>query len=116
MSKATKSNILSISPPMYREYANEYKELARSASDDLQRALYLKMASMWEHAALRFENGFDPSGQTTDRELVNDDQPHGDSGERHNQARKVTGEHHSGLTPTTSSFSPHLRPPFDRNQ
>jgi hypothetical protein len=72
MSDATKSSILSISPPMYREYANEYKELARSTSDDLQRALYLKMASMWEHAALRFENGFEPSA--TKRDPPGDDQ------------------------------------------
>jgi hypothetical protein len=68
-----RSNILSVSPAMYREYADEYKELAQSTSDSLQRALYLKMASMWEHAAIRFENGFEPSGQTTDRDPAGGD-------------------------------------------
>jgi hypothetical protein len=67
-----KSNILSISPAMYREYAAEYKELAQSTSDALQRALYLKVAIMWEHAALRFENGFEPSA--TERDPVGGNQ------------------------------------------
>jgi hypothetical protein len=52
-------SVLSISPSMYREFADEYKKLARSTSDGPQRVLYLKMANMWEHAALRFENGFE---------------------------------------------------------
>jgi len=52
-----KSAVLSIPPSIYREYADEFKELARSTSEELQRALYLKMAIMWEHAAHRFENG-----------------------------------------------------------
>ena len=38
------SSVLSISPSIYREYADEYKKLARSAFDEPQRALYLKMA------------------------------------------------------------------------
>jgi hypothetical protein len=54
-----KSSVLSISPSIYREYADEYKKLARSAFDEPQCALYLKMAIMWEHAALRFENGLE---------------------------------------------------------
>jgi hypothetical protein len=37
----------------------KYKKLARSALDEPQRALYLKVANMGEHAALRFENGYD---------------------------------------------------------
>lgn len=60
------SSVLSISPSIYREYADEYKKLARSAFDELQRALYLKMASMWEHAALRFENGLETSSLTSE--------------------------------------------------
>ena len=60
-----KSSLLSIPPTIYREYADEYKELARSTSDELLRALYLKMATMWEHAALRFENG----GLTSERAI-----------------------------------------------
>jgi hypothetical protein len=55
-------NLLSISPAVFRTYAEEYKKLARSASDEPQVALfYLKIANMWEHAALRFENGFEKS-------------------------------------------------------
>ena len=60
------SGMLSISPSIYREYADEYKKLARSAFDEPQRALYLKMASMWEHAALRFENGLETSSLTSE--------------------------------------------------
>jgi hypothetical protein len=59
------STVLSISPAIYREYADEYKKLAKSAFDEPQRALYLKMASMWEHAALRFENGLETSVLTS---------------------------------------------------
>ena len=53
------SSVLSIPPSIYREYADEYEKLARSTSDGPQRVLYLKMANMWEHAAIRFENGLD---------------------------------------------------------
>jgi hypothetical protein len=67
-------NLLSISPAMFRTYAEEYKKLARSAFDEPQRALYLKMASMWEHAALRFENGFDASDLTAERDPAGGDQ------------------------------------------
>jgi hypothetical protein len=68
------SSVLSISPSMYREYAEEYKKLARSASDEPQRALYLKMASMWGHAALRFENGYETTGLTSERDQIEGDQ------------------------------------------
>ena len=64
------SSVLSISPAMYREYADEYKKRARSASDEPQRALYLKMAIMWEHAAFRFEN----VGLTSERDQAEGDQ------------------------------------------
>jgi hypothetical protein len=65
-----KSNVLSIAPAIYREYADEYKELARSTSDELQRELYLKMAITWEHAAIRFEN----VGLTPERDQAESDQ------------------------------------------
>ena len=64
------SNVLSIAPSIYREYAHEYKELARSTPDEHQRALYLKMANMWEHAAIRFEN----AGLTSERDQAQGDQ------------------------------------------
>jgi hypothetical protein len=67
-------SVLSISPSMYREYAEEYKKLARSAFDEPQRALYLKMANMWDHAALRFENGYETSGLTSERDQIHGDQ------------------------------------------
>jgi hypothetical protein len=65
-----KSIVLPIAPSMYREYADEYKELARSTSDELLRALYLKMAITWEHAAIRFENG----GLTSKKDQAEGDQ------------------------------------------
>ena len=74
LSKRGSMNLLSISPAIYRAFADEYKKLARSAFDEPQRALYLKMASMWEHAALRFENGIETSGQTSERDPAEGDQ------------------------------------------
>jgi hypothetical protein len=68
------SSVLSISPAMYREYADEYKKLARLTSDGAQRVLYLKTATMWEHAALRFENGLETSDPDPERDLAQDDQ------------------------------------------
>ena len=65
-----KSAVLSIPPSIYREYADEFKELARSTSEELQRALYLKMAIMWEHTAVRFEN----VGLTSERDAAESDQ------------------------------------------
>jgi hypothetical protein len=41
---------------VYREYAAELRELARTATND-SRALYLKMANTWTYAAVRFEAG-----------------------------------------------------------
>ena len=50
------SGVLSIPPSIYREYAAELRELARTATDS-SRALYLKMANTWSYAAVRFEAG-----------------------------------------------------------
>jgi len=54
---ATDSGLLSISPRQYREYADEWKSLAGTASNDRSRALYLKMANIWLYAAVEFEAG-----------------------------------------------------------
>jgi hypothetical protein len=50
------SSVLSIPPMIYREYAAEFRELARTAANG-SRALYLKMANAWTYAAVRFEAG-----------------------------------------------------------
>jgi hypothetical protein len=50
------SGVLSIPPSIYREYAAELRELARTATSS-SRALYLKMANTWTYAAVRFEAG-----------------------------------------------------------
>jgi len=50
------SGVLSIPPSIYREYAAELRELARTATDS-SRALYLKMANAWTYATVRFEAG-----------------------------------------------------------
>ncbi len=67
------SGLLSISPLQYREYADEWKGLARAASDNRQRALCLKMASIWLHAAVRFEAGFEESGLNSELGPIEDD-------------------------------------------
>jgi hypothetical protein len=54
---AADGGLLSISPRQYREYAAEWKALAASADSDKQQALFLKMASIWLHAAIQFEAG-----------------------------------------------------------
>ena len=51
------SGVLSIPPMIYREYAAELRELARTAATNSSRALYLKMANAWAYAAVRFEAG-----------------------------------------------------------
>jgi hypothetical protein len=57
------SSVLSIPPTIYREYAAELRELARTATDG-SRALYLKMANTWTYAAVRFEAGIvEPEGE-----------------------------------------------------
>jgi hypothetical protein len=47
--------VLQIPPRIYREYADEFRELARTSESDHQRALYLKTVHMWLDAATRFE-------------------------------------------------------------
>lgn len=47
--------VLSIAPQIHREYAAEFKQLARTANDDQVRAHYLQMAHIWLEAAARFE-------------------------------------------------------------
>jgi hypothetical protein len=54
--KRSPDGVLSIAPRMYREYAAELRELARTATSG-SRALYLKMANTWSYAAVRFEAG-----------------------------------------------------------
>ena len=66
--------ILSVPPRIYREFADDYKNLAQTTTDEFQRALYLKMASTWEHAAIRFESGVEGSGLTVERGPTKDDQ------------------------------------------
>jgi hypothetical protein len=65
---------LSIPPRIYREFADEYKKLAQTTSDTYQRELYLKMASTWKHAAIRFESGVETSGLTAEHDATEDDQ------------------------------------------
>jgi len=52
---------LAIPPLIYREYADELKNLARTTTSAPQRALYVKMANIWQHAAIRFEAGLETS-------------------------------------------------------
>jgi hypothetical protein len=37
-------------------------------------ALYFKMANMWEHAALRFENGYETKWHTSERDEIEGNQ------------------------------------------
>src|SRR5436305_1789264 len=41
------NGVLSIPPQIYREYAAECRALARTATNESQRGLYLKMANTW---------------------------------------------------------------------
>lgn len=68
------SGLLSIPPRIYREFADEYKKLAQATSDTYQRELYLKMASTWKHAAIRFESGIETVGLTAEHNPTADDQ------------------------------------------
>jgi hypothetical protein len=68
------SGLLSIPPRIYREFADEYKKLAQTTSDTYQRELYLKMASTWTHAAIRFESGVETIGLTAEHNPTADDQ------------------------------------------
>jgi hypothetical protein len=66
--------LLAVPPRIYREFADEYKKLAQTTSDTFQRALYLKMASTWEHAAIRFESGVETSGLAAEHGPTENDQ------------------------------------------
>jgi hypothetical protein len=66
--------LLSIPPRIYREFADEYKEMAKTITDIFQRELYLKMASTWVHAAIRFESGVETSGLSAEPSPTEDDQ------------------------------------------
>jgi hypothetical protein len=66
--------LLSIAPRIYREFADDYKKPARTTTDIFQRELYLKMASTWVHAAIRFESGVETSGLTARPSPTEDDQ------------------------------------------
>ena len=67
------SGLLSVPPRIYREFADEYKKLAQTTTDTFQRALYLKMASTWTHAAIRFESGVETSDLTAELGPTEDD-------------------------------------------
>jgi len=67
-SGAAANGILSIPPLIYREYAAEYMALARTATDAIQRTLYLKIANTWTFAAVRFEAGLETTGLIGDQQ------------------------------------------------
>jgi hypothetical protein len=46
---------------LFREFAAECMELAKTASSPEKRALYQKMASVWHQMALRWEKKASPS-------------------------------------------------------
>jgi hypothetical protein len=50
-------NVLAVSPWQFRQYAANCKASAAAAATDGERQIYLKMASVWLHAAVEFESG-----------------------------------------------------------
>jgi hypothetical protein len=52
---ATREEVLDVAPRIYREYASEFSKLAREATSESQRDIYLKAAQMWQDAAKLFE-------------------------------------------------------------
>jgi hypothetical protein len=46
---------LDASSKMFREYAAEFVQLARNATSTETRFLFLKMASIWQETAIRWE-------------------------------------------------------------
>jgi hypothetical protein len=58
---AAGEGVLSIPARIYREYSDEFRELARSTTNSLQQAIYLKMANTWAEAAIQFETGLETS-------------------------------------------------------
>jgi hypothetical protein len=69
---ATDGGLLSISPRQYREYAAEWKALAASSDSTQQQALFLKMASIWLHAAIQFEAGSTTVGSQSQSKNLTD--------------------------------------------
>jgi hypothetical protein len=55
--RAPANDLLSIAPPQYREFAEQFKDLSRATNDIQQRALFLKLANQWLYAAIRYEAG-----------------------------------------------------------
>lgn len=57
--------VLQIAPRIYREYANDFKELAGASESEAQRDVYLKAAQVWLEAAtiFEFESGCFNSGR-----------------------------------------------------
>ncbi len=49
--------VLAIPPRIFREYADEFEEMARTASNEYLRGIYSEMQDMWKDAAARFETG-----------------------------------------------------------
>lgn len=83
LNPASDGGLLSISPRQYREYAVEWKALAASADSDQQRALFLKMASIWLHAAIQFEAGSTTVGSESQSKNLTDvsDRPLSEGGQ-----------------------------------
>jgi hypothetical protein len=60
-----REEVLQIAPRIYREYAEDFRELAHASESDPQRDIYLKAAQMWLEAAkiFEFEIGYFNSGR-----------------------------------------------------
>jgi hypothetical protein len=63
-------NVLAVSPWQFRQYAANCKAVAAAAPTDVERQIYLKMASVWLHAAVEFESGTSTEGELRDRRRV----------------------------------------------
>jgi hypothetical protein len=63
-------NILAISPFQYRQQAAQCKALAAAAASDGERQIFLKMASVWLHAAMEFETGTNKRDQEDGADLA----------------------------------------------
>jgi hypothetical protein len=59
---AEREGVLEIAPRIYREYADEFRELARMSESEQQRSFYLKAAHTWLDAAMQFEMSDTKSG------------------------------------------------------
>jgi hypothetical protein len=74
---AAGGSVLSIAPQIYREYAEEFRELARNATSGHQVALYVKMANTWAAAAVQFESGLETGDVIAGHSPQEDDQKAG---------------------------------------